>query len=79
VDGTDVANLSVAHTIPFILTIDETMDVGADTRTAIDDKDYQPPFRFNGTITNVKFKLGPSQLQAADQKAAKDVQGKVND
>ena len=26
------------HTIPFLMTIDETFDVGVDTRTPVDDK-----------------------------------------
>ena len=32
------------------MTIDETFDVGVDTRTPVDDKDYQVPFRFTGKI-----------------------------
>ena len=41
---------------------DETFDVGVDTRTAVNDKDYQVPFRFNGTIDKLTFNLGPPQL-----------------
>ena len=40
VDGKEVANKSVPRTIPALLTIDETFDVGADTRTPVDDADY---------------------------------------
>ena len=56
----------IPHTIPFLLTIDETFDVGADTRTPVDDKDYQVPFRFSGKIGKVSIKLGPDQLLPAD-------------
>jgi hypothetical protein len=52
------------------LTIDETLDIGSDTRTPVDDADYQVPFRFAGTINKVSFKLGPSELLAEDHKAA---------
>jgi hypothetical protein len=32
------------------MTIDESFDVGRDTRSGVDDNDYQPPFRFPGAI-----------------------------
>src|SRR6266852_8722852 len=41
VDGKEVASKKVPHTTPFIMTIDETFDVGVDTRTPVDDKDYK--------------------------------------
>ena len=58
VDGKDVANKSIAHTIPGVLTIDETFDIGSDTRTPVDDS-YAVPFRFTGTINKLTFHLGP--------------------
>lgn len=39
VDGKEVANQKIPHTIPFLMTIDETFDVGLDTRTPVDDDD----------------------------------------
>ena len=78
VDGKDVANHAIPHTIPFIMTIDETFDIGSDTRTPVDDKDYQVPFRFNGKIGTVAVKLGPSQLMAEDRKTEQDVKSAVN-
>ena len=35
------------------MTIDETFDVGVDTRTPVDDKDYKVPFRFTGKLDKV--------------------------
>src|SRR4051794_27469887 len=61
VDGQDVATLKIPHTVPFLLPGDETFDVGLDTRTPVNDQDYQVPFGFNGTINKVTFKLGPTQ------------------
>ena len=55
VDGKEVDTKSIGHTIPAILTIDETLDIGSDTRTSVDDADYQVPFRFTGTIGKVRF------------------------
>jgi arylsulfatase len=51
------------------MTIDETFDVGIDTRTGVDDS-YQLPFRFNGAINKLTFKLGPEQLTAQDKAEA---------
>jgi hypothetical protein len=50
------------------LTVDESFDVGADTRLSVEDNDYQPPFRFTGKLDKLTIKLGPSQLTAGDQK-----------
>jgi hypothetical protein len=66
VDGKEVATRTIPHTIPFVETIYETFDVGVDTRTGVDDNDYQPPFRFTGKIDKLTVKLVP--LKAADEK-----------
>jgi arylsulfatase len=66
VDGKDVATAKVPHTVPFLMTIDETFDVGADSRTPVDDKDYQVPFRFTGKLDKLTFRLGPEQLTSTD-------------
>jgi hypothetical protein len=78
VDGKELARKTVAHTIPLVLTIDETFDVGVDTRTAVDDS-YQVPFRFTGTINKLTVKLGPSQLSAEDQRAAAEALARAHD
>ncbi len=59
VDEKEVGSKKVPHTIPFILTIDETFDVGVDTRTPVDDKDYQVPFRFTGKLGKLTVELKP--------------------
>jgi arylsulfatase len=72
VDGKEVANLTIPHTIPSIITVDETFDVGVDTRTGVDDDDYQPPFRFNGKLDKLTIKLvppAPAQARLIEQKA----------
>src|SRR4029079_14862668 len=57
VDGTAVVSSTIPHTIPFLISFDETFDVGVDTRTGVDDNDYQPPFRFTGKIDKLMVKL----------------------
>ena len=51
------------------MTIDETFDVGVDTRTPVDDKDYQVPFRFTGKIDKLTVKLGPVQLTSDEHRS----------
>jgi arylsulfatase len=78
VDGQEVASKKISGSIPAILTIDETLDIGSDTRTPVDDADYQVPFPFTGTIHTVGFKLGPSELMPEDHKAAQDMKDNAN-
>jgi arylsulfatase len=78
VDDKEVLSKSIPHTIPVLLTIDETFDVGSDTRTPVDDADYQVPFRFTGKINKVQVKLGPSELMPEDQKAAREMRNNAN-
>jgi arylsulfatase len=61
------------------MTIDESFDVGVDTRTGVDDKDYKLPFRFTGKLDKLTIKLGPNQMMAEDQKAKADAVARVND
>jgi arylsulfatase len=68
VDGQEIDSHKIPHTIPFIMAVDETFDVGMDTRTGVEDHDYQVPFRFTGKLVKLTFKLGPEQLTEADRK-----------
>jgi len=73
-----LAKKTIKHTIPILMSIDESFDIGSDTRTGVDDS-YTLPFRFTGTIDKLTFKLGPSQLSAADKKAVNEAYAKAND
>ena len=68
VDDKEVATKKIPHTLPFMLALDETFDVGMDTRTPVDDKDYQVPFRFTGKLAKLTIKVGKEQLTEADRK-----------
>ena len=35
---------------------------GSDTRTSVDDFEYDVPFTFGGTINKLTYNLGPEQL-----------------
>jgi arylsulfatase len=79
VDGKDVANQKIPHTIAFLIPGDETFDVGVDTRTGVDDRDYQVPFAFTGKLDKLTVKLGPPQLAAADQKVIQEAVARAKD
>src|SRR5450432_2993403 len=66
VDGKQYAKKTIPHTIPLLMSIDETFDIGIDTRTPVDDS-YKLPFRFNGKINKLTFDLGREQLTAQDR------------
>jgi hypothetical protein len=68
VDGKEVASKTIPHTVPALFTIDESFDVGVDTRTGVEDKDYKPPFRFSGKVGKLTVKLVP--LKAAEEKCS---------
>lgn len=68
VDGKVVATKKMEHTVPIILQFDETFDVGADTGTPVDDKDYQCPFPFTGRLDKLTLKIEPPKLTPADIK-----------
>ena len=78
VDGRVLATEKLEHTIPFLLPPDETFDVGVDTRTPVDSS-YDIPFRFNGKIERLTFKLGPSQLAEADRKSVEEAIARAHD
>jgi len=68
VDGQVVATQTMERTIPLLLPIDETFDIGSKTGTPIDDKDYQLPFTFTGKIDKLTISLDPPVLTDADKK-----------
>jgi arylsulfatase len=78
VDGKQVAKKSMPHSIPFLMAIDETFDIGSDTRTAVDDS-YKLPFRFTGKIDKLTYKLGPTQMSSDEQKSMRHALERARD
>ena len=70
VDGKDVDRKKMPATIPFLVSFDESFDVGVDTRHGIDDNDYQPPFRFTGKLDKLTIKL--EEMTAAEERLLKE-------
>jgi arylsulfatase A-like enzyme len=66
VDGKVVDRKDIPKTLPFLFPEDETFDVGIDTRTPIDDRDYQVPFRFQGKLVKLTVELYPMKGTLAE-------------
>ena len=77
VDGKEFAKKTIPHSIPMLMAIDESFDIGSDTRTGVDDS-YKLPFHFTGTIDKLTYKLGPNQMTAEEQKAAAETIARAN-
>ena len=82
VDDKDVARKTIPHTIPFVETIDETFDVGVDTRTGVDDKRLPGAVPVHRQAGEADGQAGPSEGcggKAAPAKGPRDKkQGTVN-
>jgi arylsulfatase A-like enzyme len=68
VDGKVVAKQTIPHTVPALEAVDEGLDVGYDTRSGVDDRDYQLPFKFTGTINKITFIPGPPEMTEEEMK-----------
>ncbi len=68
VDGKVVATQTMDRTVPLLLPIDETFDIGSKTGTPIDDADYQAPFAFTGKINKLTISVAPPVLTDEDKK-----------
>jgi arylsulfatase len=73
-----LATQTIPHSIPLMMTIDETFDIGIDTRSTVDDS-YKLPFRFTGTIAKLTYKLGHDQITAAEQKSMQEAVARARD
>ena len=78
VDGKELARQTIPHTIPLLMSIDETFDIGVDTRTPVDES-YDVPFRFTGKIDKLTFKLGRVQLTAEEQRKMQEALARARD
>jgi hypothetical protein len=79
VDGKEVARETMERTIPLVLPWDETLDIGADTGTPVDDQDYQVPFAFTGKIDKLTIALDPPRLTEDDIKKLVEAQRAAGD
>jgi arylsulfatase A-like enzyme len=79
VDGKEVARKSMEHSIPLIMQWDENFDIGADTGTPVDDKDYQVPFKFTGKLNKLTLTIDRPKLSPEDIKRLKGATATATD
>ena len=65
-DDKTIAEGRIENTIPFRISLDETLDIGEDTGTAVSN-DYTVPFQFTGKLNRVIVRLGDAKLTAEDE------------
>ena len=61
----------IERTLPFRLSLDETLDAGEDTGTPVSE-DYHVPFKFTGELVKVVIDLTPEQLTEEDERKMKE-------
>jgi arylsulfatase A-like enzyme len=67
VDGKEVAQQNMEHSIPLIMQWDENFDIGADTGTPVAE-DYQVPFKFTGKLNKLTLTIDRPKLSPEDIK-----------
>jgi arylsulfatase len=72
VDGKTVASQAIQSSVPLILPVDETFDIGSKTGTPVDDRDYQVPFAFTGKLNKLTISVEPPKLTPDDEKKLRD-------
>jgi arylsulfatase len=76
VDEAEVARRTIPNSVPIAFGVDESFDVGSDTGTPVDDKDYQVPFAFTGQLNKLTVQLKPPQLAAREQTSIEEKLGR---
>ena len=69
---------TIPHTIPLMLMVNETFDMGLDNQSTVDFT-YESPFQFTDTIDKLNYKLGPEQLTAEDKQKAAEMLARARD
>lgn len=77
-DGKQVGQGRIEHTVPFRFSLDESFDVGQDTGTpVIDDYDAKMPFKFTGKLKELHMHLGDGTLNKDDKDELNRVRAKT--
>jgi arylsulfatase len=72
VNGQKVAEGRIEHTEPFILSADETEDVGEDLGTPVTDEYKEGDNRFTGTIGKITLAVTPPPAEVEKDEAGQD-------
>jgi hypothetical protein len=61
-------------TLPLILQWDENLDVGTDTGTPGNDRDYQVPFALTGKLNHLTLMIDRAKVTPEDEKKLMEAQ-----
>ena len=76
IDGQKIASEKFPRTIPFRMSLDETLDIGTDTGTPVSE-DYQVPFEFTGDLQKVEIKITDHELTEEQLQKYREAQVKA--
>jgi arylsulfatase A-like enzyme len=79
IDGVAVATQKMERTVPLILQWDETFDIGEDTGTPVDDRDYHVPFKLTAKLNKLTIALEEPKLTPDDKKRLSQATGRATD
>ncbi len=79
IDGKVVATQKMDRSVPLTLQWDEAFDIGSDTGTPVDDRDYKVPFKFTGKIDKLTIAVDRPKLTPEDVKKLKEAEAKAAD
>ena len=79
VDGKEVVTQKMEHTIPLLLQLDESFDIGSDTLTGVNDEDYQPPFPLTAKLNKLTIAINRPKLSPADVEKLKAAEAAAQD
>jgi len=79
VDGQVVATQTMERTLATKLQWDESFDIGADTGTPVDDKDYKVPFAFTGKLNKLTLTIDRPKLTPEDIRKLKGATATATD
>jgi arylsulfatase A-like enzyme len=76
VDDKKVASDKLKRTIPFRISLDETLDIGEDTGTPVSE-DYEVPFKFTGELEKVTIQIADRKLTEAELQQYREARAKA--
>jgi arylsulfatase len=78
VDGKVVATEKLERSIPLVLPLDQTFNIGSSMDTPLDDRDYRIPFPFTGKIDKLTIAVEEPKLTSVDVKKLREAAAKAD-
>ena len=72
-NGKKVGEGRIDKTEPVRFSANETFDTGLDSASPVS-TEYQPPFRYTGTLKKVEIDIAPAELSATDREKLRNAE-----